>query len=117
MKASFDAITDLVNRTLTMSPSSVSSCERGGSQFGAWENGREATYPEDREGETLNERSQRAKVGSEKMRQHVDTLVDEVDGRSTRSGFGVHGVVGVHKVRDVGDVCSTVSVSELRPRA
>jgi hypothetical protein len=64
------------------------------------------THPNHRKRQPLDIRPQRTKVGAEEVRQHIDTLVDEVDGCSARSGFGVHGVVGVDEVRDVGDVCS-----------
>lgn len=64
------------------------------------------THPDDAEREALDIRPERAQVGAEQVRQHVDALVDEVDGRAARRSLGVHGVVRVHKVRDVGDVCA-----------
>ena len=63
------------------------------------------THPDDTECQSLNIRPERAEIGTEERRQHVDSLVDQVNRRASRGRFGVHGVVGVHKVRDVGDIC------------
>lgn len=62
------------------------------------------TYPDTREGESLDVRSQGAEVCSKKSGKHVDSLVDEVDGRSSRSSLLVHRIRGKNEVRDVGDI-------------
>lgn len=45
------------------------------------------------------------------MRQHVHSLVDEVHGCPARSCLRVHRVVGMHKVRDVGNVHTGLDVA------
>lgn len=62
------------------------------------------TYPYDGKRESLNVGSKRAEVGSEETWQHVDSLVDEVHGRSPGSRLLVHGGGRVDEVRNVGDV-------------
>ena len=63
------------------------------------------TYPDTRKGESLDVGSKRAEVRSKKSGKHVDSLVDEVDGRSSRSSLFVHGIRRKDEVRDVGNVC------------
>lgn len=70
------------------------------------------THPDDTECQSLNIRPERAEVGTEERRQHVDSLVDQVNRRASRGRFSVHGVVGVHKVRDVGDICGKGHMSD-----
>lgn len=101
MKASLEAITDLANRTLTISASGESSWGKVSRNSIHRPN---LTHPDHGESQSLDERTQRAEVGSEQMRQHVDSLVYEIDSSTSRSGLRVHRVVRVHKVGHVGDV-------------
>jgi hypothetical protein len=66
-------------------------------------------YPDDGEGETLDKWSQGAQVGTKQRGKHVDTSVNEVDGRSARRSFRIHRIVGMDEVRHVGNVYDSAS--------
>ena len=64
----------------------------------------ELAHPDDRESQALYKRSQGTQIRTEQCRQHIDTLVDQVDGSPSRGRFRVHRVVREDKVRNIGDV-------------
>lgn len=65
---------------------------------------RRGAHPKDRERQSLNVGPKTTEVGTEETGEHVHALVDEVDRGSARRGLGVHRVVRVDEVRDVGNV-------------
>lgn len=103
-------MTDLVNRTLTISASGVNSCSSAKLHWQMAGGRQQLTHPDDRECKSLDEWSKRAQIRPEQLGQHVDSLVYEVDCRTTRSCLRVHCIVGQDKVGYVSDICKSAKV-------
>lgn len=61
-------------------------------------------YPDGRKCKSFDKRSKRAEICTQQRRQHVDSLVDEIDCCASRCSFTVHWVVWMDEMRDIGDV-------------
>lgn len=104
VKAILDAMTDLVNRTFTMSADGVSSYINMVREF-RLDQKRGSTNPDAGERQAFHVRPQGAQVCAKQTGQHIDPLVHKVHCRPPGRRFVVHWGIGMDKVGHVGNVC------------
>jgi hypothetical protein len=62
-------------------------------------------YPDSRESQSLDIRSQGAEVGPQETWQHINALIHKIYSGAPRRRFRVHRVIGKYEVRYVSNIC------------